>query len=419
MDPMGGEAPSAFYEECAAIGPVPRKFSPRLTVVTYDEQSLLLQGTNYAHQTFNLTVQCRNPAAFPLGGDLYAARLADDECSIRELLQKLSEFLGRTEAPSKTVIPIPDQKTHVIGVFGPRDLDTEANEWIGHTFGGISISEKWISAVDLHRHAAKRGDLLHGQSTQPRRVVINEDTPKFYNVVPDAFTSFDSHLKEIVTKAKPDERIFIIICAHGIPSNGAVVLGTKLFTRHKIQGILCQAQAPTTIFMTSYSGLWAFPYQNHITETSTVEDLAEPVDPTAGQTRSLPLACAPGMAAKILDLRTVGTTTAIHAITEKFQPFPESVSAKLGQRKHSTPSLCLAPQDSESSVATIMGFRNEVALLFRLAALKELPTRANYATVPLGVQEARVLTGSFKDAVLGRADLYWEEYPARREVGTV
>jgi hypothetical protein len=129
------------------------------------------------------------------------------------------------------------------------------------------------------------------------------------------------------------------------------------------------------------------------------------------------------MAEKVIDISTFHSATAAQATSEKFSDFARTVTSRLRAKAHTPKLLHLAPSDPDSSesVATILGLRDEVALFYRLSALRELPLRANYFTVPLGVEQVdgRVLAGGLRTAVLERAQLYWHTYhqPLQYEQG--
>ncbi|KAJ7471810.1 hypothetical protein FB451DRAFT_308354 [Mycena latifolia] len=458
---------SAFRAQCEeAVGTLPFHFSSRVTVEHFDDRVLKLAVNSFPFQrSISLNVESQDPAKFPTGGfeltgedsllntELHAARLADKESTVKQILNDLSTFLGRS---NPSVIPVADQKTHIVCVFGPSDLADDENEWIAadfallyHAFGGVAASETWLTSQNLHRHAENRGELLHGSTQQPRHVALNEGTPRFYTVVQDTFAAFDKSLRDIVGTAKSDERIIVIICARGTQFSGSVRLGNQNFSRARMQSILCQATAPTTVLTTAcYSGLWAVPYRSHTSSSELVstfpattsknpsysipastsdrimgerydqalifalEDYAQPTESTGDHPRTLPEVCREGMAEKVIDIYTFRSTTAARATSDKFSDFAHTVASKLLAKNHPAPSTCLAPYDKDSFVATILGLQDEVALLYRLSAFRELPVRANYTTLPLGVEQVqgRILTGGLRTTVLERVHHYWDTY---------
>ncbi|KAJ7108655.1 hypothetical protein C8R44DRAFT_294890 [Mycena epipterygia] len=417
---------SAFRAQCVeVVGPLPFHFSSRVTVEDFDDRILkLFVNSSPFQRGISLSVESQDPAKFPTSGfeftgenyslnvELYAAGLADKEATVKQILDDLSTFLDRS---NPSVIPVADQKTHIVCVLGPSDLNADENDWIAadfallyHAFGGVAASETWITSENLHRHAAKRGELLHRSNQQPWRLVLNENTPQFYNIVQDTFAAFDKSLRATVGKAKSDERIIVIMCGHGAQFTGSVRLGDQNFSKARMQGILCQSEAPTTVLTTTcYSGLWAIPYR-----ISAFQDPAQPAESTGDHPRTLPAVCREGMAEKVIDIFTFGSTTAARAASEKFSDFAHMVTSKLPAKHHPASSLYLTLYDQDSSVTIMLDLRDEVALLYRLSALRELPLRANYSTVPLGVEQiqGRILTGGLGTTVLARAQHYWTTY---------
>ncbi|KAJ7188020.1 hypothetical protein C8R46DRAFT_7069 [Mycena filopes] len=288
-----------------------------------------------------------------------------------------------------------------------------------HAFGGVACSETWLTGRDLHRHVAH--DELRG-SRRPRRAIMNTNTHRFYAVVPDPFTAFDKALRQAVDRATGDERIIVVICAHGEISTGSVTLGDKHFTTHRMKGILCQAAVPVTILSTAcVSGLWAIPYTSRTEGSTFAHSLpsdcfggyAQTPVSTPGtraelndhQSRTLPATC---RAEKVIDLSAFATMTAARPTSEKFNEFADLVRSRV--HASGDPALTLRlPQIDQQSVTTISGSRDEIALLYRLFALQELPLRANYTTVPLDVQQVTV-AGGLGAAALKRVDEYWKQY---------
>ncbi|KAJ7045015.1 hypothetical protein C8F04DRAFT_1174007 [Mycena alexandri] len=438
-------SPSKFQAECQQLfGKLPYQFSPRIiTPHEFPAGGFEFTGEDYLLNTA-----------------LHTARLADDEKPVTRILEDISACIANT---NPSVIPVTDEKTHIVGVLGPSDLADDDNEWMAadfallhHAFGGVAASECWLTTQNLHTHVENRGDLLHGPVKHPRRVVLNKDTPPFYTIVTNVYEAFDEALRNAVKTATNGERLIVIMCAHGEQNGGAVRLGKLKFTRERMQGILCQAAVPTTVLTTAcYSGLWAIPYRKHASSdselvttlaattnhnpsssipaspsdrfrgggfiealTTMFENFAQP-RPVVAEfaedcSHSLPTVCRAGTVEKFIDLSTFDTTTAAEATSAKFKDFARTVMSQLTAQP--SPSLYVAPSDKDSSVATIMGLREEVALLYRLAALRELPRQADYSAVPLGVEQmqGRVVAGSV-DAQLSatvdkRAKYYWTYY---------
>ncbi|KAJ7651522.1 hypothetical protein DFH06DRAFT_1207248 [Mycena polygramma] len=463
---------SLFLTECQALAPgLPFPFSPRVTIENYDHDTLFLAVNCAPFQaTTALSVRCADGTVFPTGGfefvsedtelvtRIHTAGLADQEQSLSPILAALTTFLGKSEPQ---VIPVPDQKTHIVGVLGPADLTDEENEWIAcdyallyHTLGGCAATEKWLTPVSLHSHVRERGNLLHGAGTQARRVVLDESSPMFYSVVTDVHRAFDSALREVVASATELERIMIIVCAHGERATGSVSLGGSRFSVTRMKGILCQSKAPATILTTAcFSGLWALPYPNPrsgldlvttfasttgslpsysfpvsasdrirggkfaSTVVSTIETFATPIDAGDDAPRTLPPTCLAGMVVKVIDTMTFTSTTAARAARVEFSDFAQTVQDKMTQAQHPNPSLFVPTPDHQSQTNSMLGLQDEVALLYRLVALKELPVIANYTTLPLAVQQVtpRVLTGSVEpdvQIVQARVDQYFTVYSA-------
>ncbi|KAJ7748511.1 hypothetical protein DFH07DRAFT_1035803 [Mycena maculata] len=410
-----------------------------------------------------LRVRAHAPFEFPIGGfefegddyefvtELHAAGLADTEVTVQGILDSLTAFLGRAELQ---VIPVADQKTRIIAVLGPSKLADDTNEWMAsdfcllyHTLGGCSASEKWITSRNLHKHAEEMGKLLHRPSKEPRKVVLDETTPVFYALVQDVHKVFEKSLREAVAQAKANECLIVIVCAHGERVTGSLQLGDRESTMARMRSILCQAKTPTTIITTAcYSGLWAVPYRRRNTSTGMVttfaatttpnpsytlpasqsdcivggkfvsreEQFAQPVnDPEGDSARTLPALCPEDRAEKIIDLLTFRSITAASAAQEKFSDFAGAVRKNLLQARHPSSALHLASSDMNSSANTMLGLQDQVALLYRLSALKELPRLANYATLPLAVQqlEPRVLTGGADvGLVKNRGEEYFRRY---------
>ncbi|KAF8162415.1 hypothetical protein K438DRAFT_296567 [Mycena galopus ATCC 62051] len=270
---------------------------------------------------------------------------------------------ARTHNPS--AIPLPNQKTRVVCVLGPSNLDDDENESIVadfallyDAFGGTAASETWLTSQNLHQDAENQGErqILHGCIPQPSRVVFNEDTPRFYSVVADPFEAFDKLLRNVVPKAKRDERIIVIICAHGSRYDDSVHLGRRMFSKARMQGILCQSKAPITIISTAcHSGLWAVPHRalSKLFSAS-----------TGNQLGTLPEVYREGMVEKVIDINPFASTGSTRA-TSPFSDFADSVASNIH-----------IPQcDKDVPLATILGLRDKVALLYRLCALRELPPK--------------------------------------------
>ncbi|KAJ7221456.1 hypothetical protein GGX14DRAFT_388623 [Mycena pura] len=292
-------------------------------------------------------------------------------------------------------------------------------------FGGVAASETWITSTDLHSHVETHGELLHGSDQQPRHVVLDQHTKKFYTIASNTFQAFQQALRDAVHRAKSDERIMVLICAHGQQQMGSgVFLGQDLLSRARMESIFCRSTVPVIVITTAYcSGLWAVPYKSYTSFSDNVTTFATTVTnppytcPASesgaattvreleghadGLARTLPPQCLKGWVERVISLDTIGSTTAARVTSEKFREFALTVQEKLG------------PQDTDSSTASVMEFSEEFALLYRLVALRELPVRANYSIVPFGVERlpGRIHTGDAGDlstTVLERAQHYWD-----------
>ncbi|KAF8162416.1 hypothetical protein K438DRAFT_296570 [Mycena galopus ATCC 62051] len=396
-----------FRAQCGEIvGPLPFYFSSRVTVSSFDNQVLtLLLNSSSFQRGISLSIRSLDPANFPIGGFEFACEdyrlktklqtaLGDKGSTVRQTLDDLSTFL------EPSAIPLPDGKTHIVCVLGPSNLDDDEHKSVGEdfaslyrAFGGVAASETWLSSQNLHPSAENQGDrqILHGCTPQPRRIIFNEDTPTFYNVVADPFEAFDKSLRNVVRKAKRDERIIVIICAHGSRYGDSFHLGRRMFSKARMQGILCQSKAPITIISTSYhSGLWAVPNR----ALSNLFPASDDIQPG-----TLPELYQEGTMEKVIDIYPFLST---RATSPKFNDFAHKVASNIH-----------IPQcDKDLPLATILGLRDKVSLLYRLYALRELPPQANYSLVPLGVEqvEARTPTGGLRTTVLARVQHYWDTY---------
>ncbi|KAJ7221448.1 hypothetical protein GGX14DRAFT_669765 [Mycena pura] len=384
-----------------------------------------------------------HPVKFPTGGfefvsgdnslatKLHAARLADNETSLGQLLVNISTYIEQVSS-GLPLIPVADQKTHIVCVLGPPNLASEDDTWMAadfalfyQAFGGVAASETWITSTDLHRYVEAHGELLHGSDQQPRRVVLDQHTKRFYTIASNTFQAFQQALRDAVHRAKSDERIMVLICAHGQQQTGSgVFLGQDLLSRARMESIFCRSTVPVTVITTAYcSGLWAVPYKSYTSFSDNVTTFATTVTNPSytcpasesgaattvreleghadGLASTLPPQCLKGWVERVISLDTIGSTTAARVTSEKFREFALTVQEKL------------APQDTDSSTASVMEFSEEFALLYRLAALRELPVRANYSIVPFSVERlpGRILTGDAGDlstTVLERAQHYWD-----------
>ncbi|KAJ7291206.1 hypothetical protein C8J57DRAFT_211743 [Mycena rebaudengoi] len=99
-------------------------------------------------------------------------------------------------------------------------------------------------------------------------------------------------------------------------------------------------------------------------------------------------------------------------MSDKYTEFARTVETKL-LGTHPASSQSLSRSSQLPATMAIPGLSpDEAALLFRLSGLKELPVRANYTTLPLGVEqvEGKVLTGGLRETALRQVDRYWDSY---------
>ncbi|KAF5393636.1 hypothetical protein D9757_000427 [Collybiopsis confluens] len=456
---------TTWHAQCRDIteGKTPFAFSARVTIEEYNSNSAVLSINEFAFLAkSNITIYPMEPALFPIGGVLFDddavdlaefSHLALEEVPLQKHLQNLSDFLGHIP----NIIAVPDRNTHIIAVLGPSNLADEKNEWQAadfalfyQAFGGIGLSEKWLTPTDLHQHVEKNGDLIHGSSQKPRRIVVDKDSPVFYRVERNVSQAFAAAIQNTVREAQPDQRIVVVICAHG-SQEAAIQLGNSPFRKCTLENLLWPTKAPVTIITTAcFSGLWAVPHSSLLSQklvttlaattadnpsysfpvsaserirggrfadavVSEMEAFAEPTTEPPTLPPTLPPTCQLDVLEKVLDLRTFNSTTASRATSTKFSAFALAVSRSLTNSGgyHPEPTVYLALQDRDSSVTTVIGYEDDIGLLYRLSALKELPTKANYDAIPLAVDQVkpRVLTGGIvSKRALERAEYYWSEF---------
>ncbi|RPB18644.1 hypothetical protein L211DRAFT_901702 [Terfezia boudieri ATCC MYA-4762] len=175
----------------------------------------------------------------------------------------------------------PTSSTRLIAVLGVPD--PEGNDWLILDFcllhkilGGVAAEETWLgsSDVDLHQFITKTGkEILHGYGRANRRVVFSKDEPDFMtHTAPHQLKQdFLDTIKNIAMKAEENERIMVIIVAHGSRS-GEVGIGCvgegpteeEVVTRDEVEAVLAPAAdgVQVTILSTAcFSGLWAVPFE--------------------------------------------------------------------------------------------------------------------------------------------------------------
>ncbi|KAJ7291198.1 hypothetical protein C8J57DRAFT_1458128 [Mycena rebaudengoi] len=195
--PTDDDSESAFRTQCenivggSSIVNLPFHFSPWVAVTSFTANSITLAVASHDQSRAALTVHSRANGGYNfefaasedhnLNTQLYG--LADNETpsSLQQLLEALSTHLSQSR-PS--VIPLTDEKTHIVAVLsGPdyydeenepeneenaendSDLSRAENAWLAadfallyHAFGGggVALSETWLTSQDLHTAITRR-----------------------------------------------------------------------------------------------------------------------------------------------------------------------------------------------------------------------------------------------------------------------
>ena len=170
----------------------------------------------------------------------------------------------------------PAGRIFLLGLLGPTDAGPgDEDGWFASDFalahalyGGIVHEQSWLTSVDLLEEVARQGPYLWGHPKNDRTVVFSENDPKFYTVCSPQglITKFKNKLQEIVASIGVEDRLLLLIFAHGEKANSSgILVGVDAYnvptilTAEEVNDLLqplSGGPAVTLITSACYSGVW-------------------------------------------------------------------------------------------------------------------------------------------------------------------
>jgi len=369
-------------------------------------------------------------------------------------------LLQRTRFGSGQVF-IPDDKTHLITVFGsvdPHDDDWFASDWalLKFALGGMALTENHLACVDLAKFVKEHGPLLHGRSGTQRHVVFDGESEVFYRLCDPNHLADDflSTVRDICIAAKPGERIVLVIVAHGDFAEGDVYIGWdkdgkqhRQVPRWKLESCLACATAyvDITIIVTScYSGFWALPFPRlkqpptvMAATTSDYKSMSFPVSPsgffrggyfpdalvtemkglvvenTAPTPKRFPLRGSGTVLQRALSVGDIGESSmVVPGAYSRFHAFCARL-AKRFENHHicRKPQFLVGPGDQNLPAAAVLGGCDEMSTLLRVEGIHTLLPDDNFSCVALGVENITKSGGAAGPSTpsIGAAALYMRD----------